>query len=163
MAASPSHFQIDPRASPLTWLPPAITRSEHQAARSAVRLPVEPGPRPSGTRCHSEDLRNQRRTGSEFTFPRQSHQPPSPLFHCDAPSLGLPVRQAPVLIAGAGSGKTLTILGKVQYLIEQKNITPDNILLLSFTKKTVEDLNIRTLFIEAICKQLPNLLITFNH
>jgi DNA helicase IV len=48
-----------------------------------------------------------------------------------------------LIIAGAGSGKTLTILGKVQYLIEQKNISPNNILLLSFTKKTVEELNER--------------------
>lgn len=48
-----------------------------------------------------------------------------------------------LIIAGAGSGKTLTILAKVKYLIEQKNISPDNILLLSFTKKTVEELNER--------------------
>ncbi len=48
-----------------------------------------------------------------------------------------------LIIAGAGSGKTLTILGKVQYLIEQKNISPDEILLLSFTKKTVDELNER--------------------
>jgi DNA helicase-4 len=48
-----------------------------------------------------------------------------------------------LIIAGAGSGKTLTILGKVKYLIEKKNINPENILLLSFTKKTVEDLNKR--------------------
>lgn len=48
-----------------------------------------------------------------------------------------------LIIAGAGSGKTLTILGKVKYLIEQKNINPQNILLLSFTKKTVDELNER--------------------
>jgi DNA helicase-4 len=48
-----------------------------------------------------------------------------------------------LIIAGAGSGKTLTIIGKVQYLIEQKNIKPHNILLMSFTKKTVEELNER--------------------
>jgi DNA helicase-4 len=48
-----------------------------------------------------------------------------------------------LIIAGAGSGKTLTIIGKVKYLIEQKNIKPDNILLLSFTKKTVDELNER--------------------
>lgn len=48
-----------------------------------------------------------------------------------------------LIIAGAGSGKTLTILGKVQYLIEQKNIKPDEILLLSFTQKTVSELNER--------------------
>ncbi|MCC9063678.1 UvrD-helicase domain-containing protein [Flavobacterium piscisymbiosum] len=48
-----------------------------------------------------------------------------------------------LIIAGAGSGKTLTILGKVQYLIEQKNIRPDEILVLSFTQKTVSELNER--------------------
>jgi len=48
-----------------------------------------------------------------------------------------------LIIAGAGSGKTLTILGKVKYLIEQKHVKPENILLLSFTKKTVEELNER--------------------
>lgn len=48
-----------------------------------------------------------------------------------------------LIIAGAGSGKTLTILGKVQYLVEQKKIQPADILLLSFTKKTVEELNER--------------------
>ncbi|OYU82491.1 MAG: hypothetical protein CFE24_15415 [Flavobacterium sp. BFFFF2] len=50
-----------------------------------------------------------------------------------------------LIIAGAGSGKTLTILGKVKYLIEQKNVTPEDILLLSFTKKTVDELNERLL------------------
>ena len=39
--------------------------------------------------------------------------------------------------------KTLTILGKVKYLIDQKSISPDDILLLSFTKKTVDELNVR--------------------
>jgi DNA helicase-4 len=48
-----------------------------------------------------------------------------------------------LIIAGAGSGKTLTILGKVKYLIEKKNVKPENILLLSFTQKTVDELNQR--------------------
>ncbi|MCI9843513.1 UvrD-helicase domain-containing protein [Flavobacterium pectinovorum] len=48
-----------------------------------------------------------------------------------------------LIIAGAGSGKTLTILGKVKYLIEQKKVKPEDILLLSFTKKTVDELNER--------------------
>ena len=46
-----------------------------------------------------------------------------------------------LIIAGAGSGKTLTILGKVKYLVEKRNIDPSKILLLSFTRKTVEELN----------------------
>ncbi len=48
-----------------------------------------------------------------------------------------------LIIAGAGSGKTLTILGKVKYLVEKRNVNPSKILLLSFTRKTVEELNQR--------------------
>jgi DNA helicase-4 len=48
-----------------------------------------------------------------------------------------------LIVAGAGSGKTLTILGKVKYLIEKKSVSPQKILLLSFTNKTVDELNER--------------------
>ena len=48
-----------------------------------------------------------------------------------------------LLIAGAGSGKTTTIVNKVNYLIEQNNISPKDILCLSFTSNTVEDLKNR--------------------
>ena len=40
-----------------------------------------------------------------------------------------------LVVAGAGSGKTLTILGKIKYLIEEKNIRPSEILSISFTNK----------------------------
>ncbi len=45
-----------------------------------------------------------------------------------------------LVIAGAGSGKTLTICGKVKYLLENKNVSPSDILLLSYSKKSAEDL-----------------------
>ncbi len=48
-----------------------------------------------------------------------------------------------LVVAGAGSGKTLTILGKVLFLTKIKNIRPDRILLMSYTRKTVSDLNDR--------------------
>lgn len=40
-------------------------------------------------------------------------------------------------IAGAGSGKTLTICGKVKYLLERQKINKDDILLLSYTARIV--------------------------
>ena len=44
-----------------------------------------------------------------------------------------------LVVAGAGSGKTLTIAAKVKYLIEN-NINPSSILCLSFTNETVNSL-----------------------
>lgn len=48
-----------------------------------------------------------------------------------------------LIIAGAGSGKTLTISGKVKYLIESKKAKPDEILLISFTDKAVKEMSER--------------------
>lgn len=45
-----------------------------------------------------------------------------------------------IVIAGAGSGKTLTIQGKIKYLIEEKKIKEDEILCISFTNETVNNL-----------------------
>ena len=42
--------------------------------------------------------------------------------------------------AGAGSGKTLTILGKISYLINEKNLKPEEILCISFTKAAASSL-----------------------
>ena len=46
-----------------------------------------------------------------------------------------------LIIAGAGSGKTTTMAAKVKYLVEKKKINPQNIILLSFTKKATEELD----------------------
>ena len=43
--------------------------------------------------------------------------------------------------AGAGCGKSTTIIGKVRYLLESGKATPDQILLISFTRNSVKDLN----------------------
>lgn len=48
-----------------------------------------------------------------------------------------------MVIAGAGSGKTTTISAKVNYLIEKQNIKDDEIIVISFTNKAVEELNLR--------------------
>lgn len=45
-----------------------------------------------------------------------------------------------LVVAGAGSGKTLTILGKINYLIKYKNIIPSEILCISFTKASSNSL-----------------------
>lgn len=45
-----------------------------------------------------------------------------------------------LVIAGAGCGKTTTVLGKVKYLLHKKLAKQDEILVLSFAKKNVDDL-----------------------
>lgn len=48
-----------------------------------------------------------------------------------------------LVIAGAGSGKTLTIAGKVAYLVKEKGVIPDEILLITFTKKAAQEMEER--------------------
>lgn len=48
-----------------------------------------------------------------------------------------------IIIAGAGSGKTTTTVGKVSYVIDRYKINPNEILLISFTNKSAQDLRDR--------------------
>jgi len=48
-----------------------------------------------------------------------------------------------MIIAGAGSGKTTTITAKVKYLVDIKKINPNDIVIISFTNKAVEELKQR--------------------
>lgn len=48
-----------------------------------------------------------------------------------------------LILAGAGSGKTLTISGKVKFLTEKRGISPEEILLISFTNKAAEEMHER--------------------
>ncbi|MDY4674877.1 MAG: UvrD-helicase domain-containing protein [Treponema sp.] len=45
-----------------------------------------------------------------------------------------------LVIAGAGAGKTTTVAAKVKYLVEKKNVKPEEILVVSFTNKAVGEL-----------------------
>lgn len=48
-----------------------------------------------------------------------------------------------LVIAGAGAGKTTTVAAKVRYLVEKKGIKPEEILVISFTNKAVNELKER--------------------
>ena len=70
--------------------------------------------------------------------------------------------EGPVLIlAGAGSGKTTTIVSRLVYLIEEVGIPPSNTLTLTFTNKAAKEMRERSLaMIENI--SYPPLLCTFH-
>ncbi len=45
-----------------------------------------------------------------------------------------------LVLAGAGTGKTTTMVGKVKYLVDIKHVDPSKILVISYTRKAVEEL-----------------------
>ena len=47
------------------------------------------------------------------------------------------------VVAGAGTGKTTTIIGKVKYLIQSGKYQPDDILVLSYTRAAAQEMNER--------------------
>ena len=61
-----------------------------------------------------------------------------------------------LVLAGAGSGKTLTIEGKINYLIEQRHINENEILCISFTNEF-------NIFGSTIQYRLYNRIITKNY
>ena len=65
--------------------------------------------------------------------------------------------EGPVLIiAGPGTGKTFTLVKRVVYLISEKKVSPDNILIATFTEKAAKELVTR------ISNELLKLDITVN-
>ena len=68
----------------------------------------------------------------------------------DGKSLDMAQRKAVVVdedntmvVAGAGTGKTLTVSAKVKYLVDKKNVNPDQILLISYTRKAADEMQER--------------------
>lgn len=48
-----------------------------------------------------------------------------------------------LLIAGAGAGKTTTMAAKVKYLVEKQGVKPQDIIVISFTNKAIDELKDR--------------------
>ena len=49
-------------------------------------------------------------------------------------------KDAILVVAGAGSGKSLTIIGKIKYLIEVEKVIPSEILCITFTNEAAKSL-----------------------
>lgn len=74
------------------------------------------------------------------------------MFNSVDPNIKIDIEQAKailadedysLILAGAGTGKTTTMAAKVKYLVDKMNINPTDIVVLSFTKKTTEEIRKR--------------------
>ena len=61
-----------------------------------------------------------------------------------------------LIIAGPGSGKTFTLVERIVYLIQQRDVAPENLLVVTFTEKAAQELTTR------ISNRLLELNIRFN-
>ena len=61
-----------------------------------------------------------------------------------------------LIIAGPGSGKTFTLVERIVYLITQKDVTPESLLVVTFTDKAAQELTTR------ISNRLNTLKVRFN-
>ena len=95
-------------------------------------------------------FRNHFQRSNAVFVQKESKRCDEMLSNIDGKSLDMQQRTAVIndedrilVLAGAGSGKTLTIAAKVKYLCEQKSVDPKDILLLSFTKKSAKEMTDR--------------------
>ena len=65
-----------------------------------------------------------------------------------------------MIIAGAGSGKTKTLVSKITYLIDKKGVNPYNIMALTFTNKAANEMKER---VEKICSSANDLMVGTFH
>lgn len=97
-----------------------------------------------------EALDSNSRTWNEQFITRALEQHQSFLDDIDGKALDSQQRLAVLtdqdnllVLAGAGSGKTLTIAGKVKFLVEVQNVNPQDILLISFTRDAAREMGHR--------------------
>ena len=75
-----------------------------------------------------------REEGETYRLPKFSAEQEGIIRHGDG---------AMLVVAGPGSGKTATLVGRLKYLVEEKKVPPEFILAITFTNKAAEEIRKR--------------------
>src|SRR5579884_1257476 len=87
-----------------------------------------------------------RPSSSAIADKKEDHPGPSPKKHYDEFQQAAIQAPTPALItAGPGSGKTSTLIGRIEYMIQTLGIAPEHILALTFSRKATQEMEGRLL------------------
>lgn len=121
-----------------------------EVKKTKIKSTEELYPRAQNLLQHYKKLPNEIKTKNESFLKSEGERCNALLSDIDGKSLDPQQRRVVLcdedrclVLAGAGSGKTLTISGKVKYLCAEQGIAPEDILLISFTKKAAEEMTER--------------------
>ena len=99
---------------------------------------------------HSQDLENRINNHNNYAFKLKISKAYELIGDVEGRKLDLQQMTCIVkepsshlVIAGAGTGKTTTIIGKIKYLLKTKKCGPEDVLVLSFTRASAEEMKER--------------------
>ncbi|MGD8467414.1 MAG: UvrD-helicase domain-containing protein [Desulfobacterales bacterium] len=143
-------FKDDDRAA-LLGQQSLFAISAPQASESnsgGTRLPTKPAPKKA--RASRED--KLKRTSPQIHIRELNDEQRRAVEHADGPLL---------IVAGPGTGKTLTLTMRIAHFIMTKGVGPEHILAVTFTRKAAEEMQQRLRTILGQRHQLP-LTVTFH-
>ncbi len=82
-------------------------------------------------------------SGGPLRSPAVIHPDPSKKQYDEYQQAAIEAPTPALIVAGPGSGKTSTLIGRVEYLIQTLGIAPENILALTFSRKAAEEMQER--------------------
>jgi superfamily I DNA/RNA helicase/CRISPR/Cas system-associated exonuclease Cas4 (RecB family) len=88
-------------------------------------------------------------------LPARIHPDPAKKQYDEYQQAAIEAPTPALIVAGPGSGKTSTLIGRVEYLIEELGIAPEHILALTFSRKAAEEMRERLEGVLATQSTLP--------
>ncbi|MBA2678300.1 MAG: UvrD-helicase domain-containing protein, partial [Ktedonobacteraceae bacterium] len=82
-------------------------------------------------------------TRQEASVPKQTSNPPTKKRYDEFQQAAIEAPTPALIVAGPGSGKTSTLIGRVEYILNTLGVQPRNILALTFSRKATQEMEER--------------------